>query len=177
MLTVDLNLKFGAWKLPDTMFSQMTSAEMIKIMHSMYPLFLNGAQCIGQFLYLNLELDNIGLSIELLKADRALALGIRNLHADVLQLQSNSNRPMTTSSSKVLENPNVRHRKSKKDKHLTAEEQKAQVEAETKARVAEEADPLLNPQPDIQKPGFLSRIPGTLWFFLAYAVYEAVMGW
>eukprot|EP00614_Pseudopedinella_elastica_P008587 CAMPEP_0172599004 /NCGR_PEP_ID=MMETSP1068-20121228/19121_1 /TAXON_ID=35684 /ORGANISM="Pseudopedinella elastica, Strain CCMP716" /LENGTH=330 /DNA_ID=CAMNT_0013399129 /DNA_START=297 /DNA_END=1286 /DNA_ORIENTATION=- len=55
MLVVEVSLVLQEVKLPDWFFPTVTEHEMVLLMHSLFPAFMNGCRCIGSFYYVDVD--------------------------------------------------------------------------------------------------------------------------
>lgn len=71
MLTfiTELNLTYGKMQLPKY-FSRTATFQAISMLHSMYPLVLNGCRSLGGFLHFDMLEENFAISLELLQANK-----------------------------------------------------------------------------------------------------------
>ena len=72
MLLVELNLKFSKHcRLSPVWLPQFTTFDMVTLLQSIFPAYINGCRALGGFLHRDLMADNFALSVELLKSNRA----------------------------------------------------------------------------------------------------------
>ena len=67
---LELNFIYGGARLPSFFFPMMTIHDFIAIMHTAFPLFMNGCRAIGSYFHSDLAQENLKLSVELLKSNQ-----------------------------------------------------------------------------------------------------------
>ncbi|CCI50019.1 unnamed protein product [Albugo candida] len=89
LLIFETNLLFGRrdFDLPFSLFSFVTIHEFVTAIHSAFPFFMNGCRAISTFYYRDIMQENLTLGFELLKSNKQIALGIRELKAEVTSMQ------------------------------------------------------------------------------------------
>ena len=67
---LELNFIYGGARLPPFFFPMMTINDFVTMMHSAFPLLLNGCRAIGEYFHHDLARENFALSVELLKSNQ-----------------------------------------------------------------------------------------------------------
>lgn len=65
MLVVEVSLMFQDVKLPEWFFPSVTEYEIIWLLHSLFPAYMNGCRCLGSFLFVDLDDMTRNLLLEL----------------------------------------------------------------------------------------------------------------
>ncbi|KAG9402339.1 hypothetical protein AC1031_006958 [Aphanomyces cochlioides] len=146
MLVAEINITIARVGLSKAFFPQVTVHQLVEFMHLLYPPFMNGCRSMGAFYVRNLVQENYDLSIELLKSNKMILMGMRQLNAEMQGLGHPSRRPKT-------------------QKH-TAEE--------TQAENVEEAE-LIEPTPAIDHAGGF-EIPSFVYAVGFYLVMNYFFG-
>ncbi|KAF0685036.1 Aste57867_23065 [Aphanomyces stellatus] len=95
MLVAEINITIAKVGLSTTFFPQITVYQLVQFMHLLYPPYMNGCRSMAAFYVRNLVQENYNLSIELLKSNKMILMGMRQLNADMQGLGHPSRRPKT----------------------------------------------------------------------------------
>ncbi|ETV83364.1 hypothetical protein H257_04109 [Aphanomyces astaci] len=95
MLVAEINITLAKVGLSKAFFPQITVYELVQFMHLLYPPFMNGCRSMGAFYVRNLVQENYDLSIELLKSNKMILMGMRQLNAELQGLGHPPRRPKT----------------------------------------------------------------------------------
>ena len=84
MFVVEVMLMLQEVQLPDWFLPQTTQHELVQLMHSIFPAYLNGCRCILGVLYVDLEEQTRNLLLALHEQNKEVILAIHNLQSAVL---------------------------------------------------------------------------------------------
>eukprot|EP00565_Helicotheca_tamesis_P006710 CAMPEP_0185741454 /NCGR_PEP_ID=MMETSP1171-20130828/38965_1 /TAXON_ID=374046 /ORGANISM="Helicotheca tamensis, Strain CCMP826" /LENGTH=396 /DNA_ID=CAMNT_0028413423 /DNA_START=135 /DNA_END=1324 /DNA_ORIENTATION=- len=74
--------------LPESIFPQTTEYEVIWIMHSLFPAFMNGCRSLGAFLYVDLEEQQRKLLLALQEQNKDILLVLRDVQIGIQSIQA-----------------------------------------------------------------------------------------
>ncbi|OQR93378.1 hypothetical protein THRCLA_08458 [Thraustotheca clavata] len=83
MFVAELNITLAKGGLSPRFFPQVTVYELVQFMHLLYPPFMNGCRSMGSFFIRNILQENYDLSMELLKSNKMILMGMRQLHGEL----------------------------------------------------------------------------------------------
>uniref|UniRef100_M4BBU8 J domain-containing protein n=1 Tax=Hyaloperonospora arabidopsidis (strain Emoy2) TaxID=559515 RepID=M4BBU8_HYAAE len=150
---VEINFIYGGARLPPYFFPMMTMHDFVMIMHSAFPLLLNGCRAIGEYFYHDLTRENFALSVELLKSNQAILLNMRELQGEVAS--SSRRRPEVVKDDVV---PAAARKRIKMDKHLSTL-QAVENASDAQVAAAQELLDVATPKPEVQDGGQGLGIP------------------
>ena len=90
MFVCEVLLMLQELQLPDWFLPQTTEHELIMLMHSLFPAYLNGCRCIGNVLYVDLEEHTKQLLLALHEQNKELITSLRDVQTSVLNHLSSS---------------------------------------------------------------------------------------
>ncbi|KDO29345.1 hypothetical protein SPRG_05881 [Saprolegnia parasitica CBS 223.65] len=147
MFVAEINITLAKGGLSPRFFPQITVYELVQFMHLLYPPFMNGCRSMGAFFVRNILQENYDLSMELLKSNKMIMMGMRQLQGEL---------------------QGVGHvRRAKTDKRDAAD-------AASNAPTPEEQE-LIQPAPVVQPWGGLP-IPGFVYAVGFYMVMNYIFG-
>lgn len=83
MLVVEVMLMLQELALPDWFLPQSTEHEMVLLLHSLFPAYLNGCRCIGGYLYVDLDEQTRNLLLALHEQNKEVLLALRDVAENV----------------------------------------------------------------------------------------------
>lgn len=81
MLVVEVMLMLQEVALPDWFLPQSTEHELVLLMHSLFPAYLNGCRCIGGYLYVDLDEQTRQLLLALHEQNKDILVALREVLA------------------------------------------------------------------------------------------------
>lgn len=75
--------------LPEWLFPQTTEHEIVWILHSIYPAFMNGCRSLGSYLYVDLEAQTKKLLLALQEQNKDILLVLRDVQIGVQTIEQN----------------------------------------------------------------------------------------
>ncbi|KAJ0396639.1 hypothetical protein ATCC90586_002027 [Pythium insidiosum] len=163
LFIAELNLQFAGATLPPLFFPYMTIFEFTRLLRAVFPIFMNGTRAIGGYFYRDVVHENFLIAIELLKSNKAILLGMRELQGEVA---SSRRRVEASKVAKPDALPPAARKRVKHDKDATPTPSPATTEGPMWTE-AEQA--LHQPAPAVQAPPRVA-IPGFVYFFAVYFV-------
>mmetsp|Transcript_12415 Transcript_12415/g.40580 ORF Transcript_12415/g.40580 Transcript_12415/m.40580 type:complete len:350 (-) Transcript_12415:350-1399(-) len=107
MFVVEVLLMLHELQLPDWFLPQTTEHELIVLMHSLFPAYLNGCRCIGNVLYVDLEEQTKQLLLALHEQNKNLIEALGNLHRAILDKVDSSAKDRRPAASTTPAQPKV----------------------------------------------------------------------
>ncbi len=155
LFLLELNLKFAKnVELPLAIFPRLTPFELIALIKSIFPAFLHACRAIGGYLHVDMSRQTFMLSIELLKTNRDILLGMRQLQGNLMSLGKRDASKIAKAQQACLSSSSKR---CKLDK----------VQQENKPDAADVPNELKQPTPEIQASSKF-KIPSFVWFLFIY---------
>jgi hypothetical protein len=74
--------------LPTSIFPTLTEADLIRVMHSLFPAFMNGCRSMGSYLYVDLDAQMRMLLMALQEQNKDILLVLRDVQIGVQTIQS-----------------------------------------------------------------------------------------
>lgn len=74
--------------LPSSLFPTLTEADVVRIMHSLFPAFMNGCRSMGSYLYVDLDAQTRALLLALQEQNKDILLVLRDVQIGVQTIQS-----------------------------------------------------------------------------------------
>ncbi|GLD99900.1 hypothetical protein PINS_up008628 [Pythium insidiosum] len=166
LFIAELNLQFAGATLPPSFFPFMTIYEFTRLLRAVFPVFMNGTRAIGGYFYRDIVHENFLIAVELLKSNKAILLGMRELQGEVA---SSRRRVETAKTIKADTLPPAARKRVKHDKDATAPTSSPATPAPpTEGAMWTEAEQALHqPAPAVQAPPRFA-IPGFVYFFAVY---------
>mmetsp|Transcript_34652 Transcript_34652/g.44207 ORF Transcript_34652/g.44207 Transcript_34652/m.44207 type:complete len:343 (+) Transcript_34652:131-1159(+) len=87
MLIGEVSLMFQQGEMPAWFFPQLTEAEMIWLLHTLFPAFMNGCRCLGGFLYVDLDAQTRQLLVALQEQNKDVLMVLRDIQISMQNLQ------------------------------------------------------------------------------------------
>ena len=75
--------------IPSWLFPRLTESEAVKIMHSLFPAFMNGCRSLGAFLFIDLDAQMRQLLVALQEQNKDVLLVLREVQIGVQTIQAN----------------------------------------------------------------------------------------
>lgn len=90
MLVIEVVVMTSATNpLPSSMFPTLTEADLVRIMHSLFPAFMNGCRSMGSYLYVDLDAQLRQLLLALQEQNQDILLVLRDVQIGVQNVQAN----------------------------------------------------------------------------------------
>lgn len=87
MLISEVSLMLQETKLPEWFFPTTTEHELVFLMHSLFPAFLNGCRCLGGFLYVDVDEQNRQTIIQLQEQNKDILMVLRDIQVNIQSIQ------------------------------------------------------------------------------------------
>ncbi|CAI5700935.1 hypothetical protein KXD40_008441 [Peronospora effusa] len=159
---LELNFIYGGARLPSFFFPMMTIHDFVAIMHTAFPLFMNGCRAIGGYFHYDVAQENLKLSVELLKSNQALLLSMRQLQGEVAS--SSRRRPEVVKDETIAA---AARRRLKMEKHPVVS-LGAALTPDERAAALEELRDIAIPEPQVENKGNGLGIPRWVWAVATY---------
>lgn len=88
MLVVEVSLLLQEVKMPDWFLPTVTEHEIIVLMHSLFPAFMNGCRCLGSFLFVDVDDQTRKLLAALQAQHEDILLQLRDIQVNINSLNA-----------------------------------------------------------------------------------------
>jgi len=83
MLIAEVSLMLQKGAMPTWFLPKFTEAEMVWLMHTLFPAFMNGCRCLGGFLYVDLEEQTRTLLLALQEQNKDVLMVLRDIQISI----------------------------------------------------------------------------------------------
>lgn len=89
MLVAEVSLLLQEFKLPEWFLPKVTEHEIVWLLHSLFPAFMNGCRCLGSFLYVDMDEKTRQLLMLLKTQNDDIQLQLREIQVNMRSLNRN----------------------------------------------------------------------------------------
>jgi hypothetical protein len=87
MLISEVSLMLQETNLPDWFFPSTTESELVFLMHSLFPAYLNGCRCLGGFLHVDVDEQMRQSMVQLHDQNKDILMVLRDIQVNIQSIQ------------------------------------------------------------------------------------------